>query len=333
MKCVAAIRPADTTAMGALDVVVKPVNAAGAGTTHHPLLAFSVDVEEYYHAETFYRTVPRTQWPELPRRAAPCLERLAGLLERSECRATFFVLGDTLPQLGPLLTEFARRGHELACHGYGHDHLERLTPAMFRTDVRRARDALQQHTGVTPRGYRAPTFSITARTAWALDVLLDEGFSYDASIFPIRHDRYGVPTAPATPFQAIAPSGRELLEFPPLTQAWPAAQHALLRLPLGGGGYLRLLPVGWIMRALRRATRAGEPAVLYVHPWELDPGQPVLPHGRLARWRHRVNLGRTEAKLTRLFAACRFTTCARVLGGLRPETLPRFDLAGTNLRA
>jgi polysaccharide deacetylase family protein (PEP-CTERM system associated) len=294
----------------------RPRNCCATGQA-----CLSIDVEEYFHGEVFARCVTSADWPRLERRAAPRLERLAEMLARSESRATFFVLGWTIPYLAPLLRELLRRGHELACHGDGHAHLARLTPQELREDLRRARERMADALGVAPRGYRAPTFSITRRTAWALDILLEAGFTYDASIFPIHHDRYGVPGAPGEPFWAIAPSGQRLLEFPPLTLncGWG-------RLPLGGGGYLRLLP-GWLVRwGVRRALRRGTPVMLYVHPWELDPQQPRLPIGALAQWRHRVNLQRTEGRLARLLSEVRFDTAGAVLDRLDRTRLPTYAL-------
>ena len=280
---------------------------------------FSIDVEEYYHAEVFHGRLTETQFAALPRRAAPRVQRLAELLERHESRGTFFVLGSETRRLAPLLRELSKRGHEIASHGYAHRHLSRLTPDEFRDDLRRARLEIEDAVGVTPIGYRAPTFSITHRTAWALDVLVAEGFEYDASIFPIRHDRYGVPDAPAEPFRALAPGGAAILEFPPLT-----INGRFLRIPVGGGGYLRLLPVWILDRTLARREHARRPAMLYVHPWELDPDQPRLPLPFLSQWRHRVNLARTEEKLQLLLTRHRFAPARHVLSQIDRATLPTF---------
>ncbi len=288
------------------------------------LNCLSVDVEEYFQCEAFARCVRREDWPRLERRAKPFLERLAGLLERYHSRATFFVLGWTVPYLAPLLRQLAQCGHEIACHGDAHEHLGRLTAQGLREDLRRARMRIEDALGVSPRGYRAPTFSVTRATAWALDVLIEQAFEYDASIFPIRHDRYGVPGAPVEPFWAIAPSGRRILEFPPLT-----VRVGRLRIPVGGGGYLRLLPGAVVRRSVAARQDRGEAAMLYVHPWELDPGQPRLPAPLLTGWRHCVNLRTTEHKVERLLAAFPFDRADAVLARLCAErTLPSFDLRG-----
>lgn len=273
-----------------------------------PLACFSIDVEEYYHAEVFAGRLAPAQRIRLPHRAAASLERLGELLTRHNAHATLFVLADVVDALRPILRQFVARGDEIACHGCDHVRIGRLSPAALREDVGSARDRIQDALGAPVRGYRAPTFSITAQTWWALDVLADEGFDYDASVFPIRHDRYGVPDAPAAPFLAVTPSGRKMLEFPPLT-----AGLGPLRLPVGGGGYLRLLPARWVCAAYAHAAAKRRAAMLYVHPWELDPDQPRLPAGVLATWRHRVGMRRTTEKLGHILKRVRFDTAWSVL--------------------
>jgi polysaccharide deacetylase family protein (PEP-CTERM system associated) len=224
--------------------------------------------------------------------------------------------------MAPLLRYLVSQGHEIACHGDTHDHLSRMTPDTLREDLRRARGRIEDAVGAEPRGYRAPTFSITHTTAWALDVVVEAGFQYDASVFPIHHDRYGVPHAPVLPFWIVAPSGGRLLEFPPLT-----LDCGSVRIPVGGGGYLRLLPGGVLRHCVARRLRRGQPAMIYVHPWELDPGQPRFDVGRAAQWRHRVNLRTTETKLDRLLAKFRFDTAQNVLARITAgQDLPVFKL-------
>lgn len=286
------------------------------------LNALSVDVEEYFHGEVFARCISPDDWPRMERRTAARLERIGELLAANGRRATFFVLGWMVRHIQPILRDLLRAGHEMACHGDGHQHLARLTPQSLREDLRRARGRIEDALGVKPHGYRAPTFSITRRTAWALDVIVAEGFEYDASIFPIRHDRYGVPGAPDGPFWAVAPGGARILEFPPLTWTTP-----LGRVPVGGGGYLRLLPGWFVRRCVAARQQRRKPVMLYVHPWELDPGQPRLPIGRLAQWRHRVNLHRTEQRLARLLADFEWETVGAVLERVtRANTLPEYPV-------
>ena len=287
------------------------------------LNCLSIDVEEYFHCEAFADVIGRSQWGQLERRAAPCIERIRDLLSRHAQKATFFVLGWTVEYLAPLLRELVTDGHEIACHGDAHQHLARLDPAGLREDLKRARGRIEDRVGVCPRGYRAPTFSVTRQTAWALDIIAAAGFEYDTSVFPIRHDRYGVPDAPTSPFWAVAPSGARVLEFPPLT-----LDGGLVRFPMGGGGYLRLLPGAWMRQAVRQRVQRGAPVMLYVHPWELDPDQPTPKVGALARWRHRVNLRTTEEKLDRLLREFEFDTAYNVVRQVaRQRELVEFRLA------
>jgi polysaccharide deacetylase family protein (PEP-CTERM system associated) len=287
--------------VGGAEIAVRP-----AAVTSWNCL--SVDVEEYFHCEVFAGAVRPQHWPQFERRAESRLELIAELLARYRSRATFFVLGWLAPYVQSVLRELAARGHEIACHGYGHQHLARMTPRALAEDLRRAKDVIGDCIGVQPRGYRAPTFSVTARTAWALDVIAAAGFEYDASIFPVRHDRYGVPDAPPGPFRVVGPDGARLLEFPPLT-----VQCGGCRIPLGGGGYMRLWPGCLMRRAVRQSAAQGRPVMLYLHPWELDPEQPELPAGRLSRWRHRVNLHTTAGKLEALLKSFKFDTAGGIL--------------------
>jgi len=271
---------------------------------------FSVDVEEYFQCEAFAGRVTAESWSEHPSRLRVGLDRLLSLLEAHAVRATFFVLGWVAERDPPLIRSLAQAGHEIASHGYGHRHLSRLTPDAFRDDVARSLGILQDCTGRPVLGYRAPTFSIMRSTAWAVDVLIRLGLRYDSSIYPIHHDRYGVPDAPVAPFWLTTRQGR-ILEIPPL-----AATCGRLHIPVGGGGYLRLLPVRLIDAAIARANRAGRPAMIYVHPWELDPEQPRLPCSPLTRARHCVNLRRTASKLDRLFSRHRFGPAVDLAEGL-----------------
>jgi polysaccharide deacetylase family protein (PEP-CTERM system associated) len=292
------------------------------------LFALSIDVEEYFQAEAFAEVLSPQQWPQMARRARPALELIAGLLDRFDRRATFFVLGWTVPYLAPLLKDLARKGHEIACHGYAHQHLARMTAASLQADLTRARKLLEDTVGVSPRGYRAPTFSLTRKTAWAVQVIASAGFEYDSSIFPVWHDRYGVPDAPVQPFWLQA-CGVRLLEFPPLTlRAGP------LRVPVGGGGYLRLLPLSLLRWSLRRRAAQTQPALLYLHPWELDPDQPRIGSGGLASWRHRLNLRSTPAKLASLLQRFPFDTVWNVLQRVRQQNkLEVFTLCDSDGKA
>ncbi|HET6430268.1 MAG TPA: polysaccharide deacetylase family protein, partial [Phycisphaerae bacterium] len=209
----------------------------------------------------------------------------------------------------------ARAGHEIASHGMDHRRIHRLGPAGLRRDLRTSRCVLEDLTGRPVIGYRAPTFSLTHETAWAIDVLVEAGCEYDCSVFPIHHDRYGVPDAPPEPHVAVGPGGGEILEIPPLTMRAMGVNW-----PVGGGGYFRLLPRWVIHAAVRGAHRRGQDAMVYLHPWELDPRQPVLNMPPLARWRHRVNLRGTADKLRELLRRFRFVSVADCLASLKERT-------------
>ena len=263
----------------------------------------SFDVEEYFQVEAARAAgISPGQWDSIEPRLAPAVDRVLSLLAEFGTRATFFVLGWVARNQEAVVRRIAEAGHEVASHGGDHQMLTRQTPEEFRRDLLDARKVLEDLTGAGVVGYRAPTFSITHRTAWALDVLAEANFAYDSSIFPIRHDRYGVPDAPRWPHRAIGPGGGAILEIPPLT-----LRVGGCNLPAAGGGYLRLLPLWVSACALSRAERAGRSGMVYLHPWELDPDQPVLPLGRLRNWRHRVGLAQAEQKLRRLLQRFRFT--------------------------
>ena len=287
----------------------------------------SFDVEEYFHVEAAAEAgLCREQWNSFPKRLAPCLDCILQLLAEHQVSATFFVLGWVARHERILIRQLAEAGHEIASHGMDHSMITRLTPDKFRRDVLDSRRLLEDISGQPVIGYRAPTFSIMHQTAWALDVLAEAGFLYDSSIFPIRHDRYGVPDAPTSAHRAVGPAGGTILEIPPLTMR-------LLRInwPVGGGGYLRLLPVRLIGRALRTAKRRGRPGILYLHPWELDPGQPILPMPPITRWRHRLGLSRTERKLRWLLKRFRFTSVRQCMDTLTITAQQRYIYGGPNL--
>lgn len=271
--------------------------------------ALTFDVEEYFHAEAFSRVLRPEEWPTLESRVTRSTERLLDLLDREQVRATFFVLGWVAERHRALVRSIASLGHEIACHGHGHRMIQYLSRQEFEGDVTRAKDALEDTTGRPVLGYRAPTFSIMRSTLWSLDVLAETGFRYDSSIFPVVHDRYGIPDAPRFPHRLKTPNGGEITEFPPSTITLLGR-----RLPVAGGGYFRLFPYGFTRRAITRLNRGeGQPAMVYLHPWEFDPDQPRLPVGPLSRFRHLVNVGRTEARLTRLLSDFSFAPAADVL--------------------
>jgi len=271
--------------------------------------ALTFDLEEYFHAEAFAGIVGSDEWPRLGSRVTESTLRLLEALERWKVSATFFVLGWLADRHPALVREIHSRGHEIACHSYGHRLIYRMDRAAFQADARRAKRAIEDATGARVRGYRAPTFSVVRDTLWALEVLAEEGFEYDSSIFPIHHDRYGIPDALRFPHRVDLPGGACIVEFP-ITTLRVAGQH----LPFSGGGYFRLAPYGLVRQALRHVNgREGMPAVVYLHPWELDPEQPRLTLRGLSRLRHYVNLSRTARKLERLLADFTFAPAGEVL--------------------
>jgi polysaccharide deacetylase family protein (PEP-CTERM system associated) len=276
-----------------------------------PLLnAFSVDVEEYFQVEAFAGAVSRADWESFEPRVEGNTRRLLELLSRKEVKATFFVLGWVAERFPGLVREIVSQGHELGAHGYDHRPVTALTRDEFRQDIGKSKRILEDLAGTEVIGYRAPTYSVVKKTLWALDILLEEGFHYDSSIFPIVHDRYGIPSATRFPGVVSQNGSGSLLEFPISTVRILGGN-----LPFVGGGYLRQYPMRFILWGMRRVnTIERQPVILYVHPWELDPDQPHLSVGALSRLRHYRNLEQTEQRLELLMGRFRFTTVREVLG-------------------
>lgn len=270
--------------------------------------AFSVDVEDYFQVSAFDGHIPRHQWDSYTCRVVENTRRILRLLARHEIRATFFVLGWVAHKFPQLVKEIHQDGHEIGSHSYWHRLVYRMTPDEFREDLRLSCDVVSQVTGSAVTLYRAPSFSITSRSLWALEILAEEKFELDSSIFPVYHDRYGIPNARPDIHRIRLRTG-ELVEFPPAV-----VRIGPLRLPVGGGGYFRLYPMALSLRALRRINmREGRPFVFYIHPWEIDPDQPRLRAGSLvARMRHYANLNATEQKLRRLFGEFLFAPVGEV---------------------
>ena len=262
--------------------------------------ALTVDVEDYFQVSAFESHVPRGQWDRFESRVCRNTERLLDVFDEFGVNGTFFVLGWVAERHPALVRQIAARGHEIASHGYWHRLVYRTTPREFREDVRRAKAAIESACGMPVLGYRAPSFSITDRSIWALDILASEGFIYDASIYPIRHDRYGIPKAPRHAYRVSGPLG--IWELPGST-----VRLGGQNLPIGGGGYFRLLPYGWTRRGIEHVNvREQKPVVFYLHPWEVDPEQPRLPATLLSRFRHYRNLKETEPRLRRLLSEFEF---------------------------
>jgi polysaccharide deacetylase family protein (PEP-CTERM system associated) len=266
---------------------------------------FTVDLEEYFQVSLFERITPRADWDSLPSRVERNVERLLALLDRHDTFATFFVLGWIADRHPDVVRAIASAGHEIASHGWWHRRVRELGREEFRVEIRDSKAILEDLAGRRVIGFRAPSFSIVRGTEWAFDVLLEEGYRYDSSLFPIRRRGYGYPGTTPTTHVIERPAGR-LLELPLAT-----TRLLRFRAPAAGGAYLRLLPFSLIRRALREHELAGESAVIYVHPWEVDPDQPRMPVSGLARVRHYHGLENTLGLLERLLEEFRFTSVAR----------------------
>jgi polysaccharide deacetylase family protein (PEP-CTERM system associated) len=283
----------------------------------------SVDVEDYFQVSAFDRVVPRSSWNDMESRVCRNTERLLDIFDEHRVRATFFILGWVADRHPQLVRAVAIRGHEIASHGYGHRLIYEQTHEAFRQDVRRAKALLEDLSGSAVAGYRAPSYSITKRSLWALDILMEEGYQYDASIFPIRHDRYGIPDSPRHMYPVERQHG-VLTEVPAST-----VRLGFVNLPIAGGGYFRILPYAWTRWGISRLNRLErQPAVFYLHPWEIDPDQPRMPAGMLGRFRHYRNLHKTERRLRMLLREFRFAPVQRVID---QRTHLRLD-AWTNVR-
>jgi len=278
--------------------------------------ALTVDVEDYFQVSAFEHRIRRSDWDTMPCRVEASTDRLLALFDSVDVRATFFILGWVAQRYPGLVRRIAEAGHELASHGYWHRLVYEITPDEFRDDVARSRDVIEQASGTRVTAYRAPSFSINGRSLWALDVLAELGFTVDSSIFPIRHDRYGMPDARPEPHEIETPSG-VITEFPP--SVW---NFGRFNLPIAGGGYFRLYPLGVTLRGITSVVAAGRPFMFYLHPWEIDPDQPRVTNvGWKSRFRHYVGLRGTEAKLRRLVRTVRFDTMTATLDAHRGQSV------------
>lgn len=257
--------------------------------------ALTIDVEDYFQVSAFAPHIARTEWDQRECRVERNMDRILGLLARHQTQATFFTLGWIAERYPQLVRRIVEEGHELASHGYGHQRASDLSRDEFRDDVTRAKALLEDIGGQAVWGYRAPSFSIGDANLWALDVLQEAGYRYSSSIYPVRHDHYGSPDAPRFAHQ-VRPG---LMEVPPTT-----LRLFSRNLPSSGGGYFRLFPYAlsrWMLRQVNQ--RDGESAIFYMHPWEIDPQQPrILGVSLKTRFRHYVNIDRTEQRLDRLLS-------------------------------
>jgi polysaccharide deacetylase family protein (PEP-CTERM system associated) len=258
--------------------------------------ALTVDVEDYFHVHAFSGVIDPKDWDCYPSRVEGNTYRLLDLFAQRGAKATFFVLGWVAKKFPGLVCQISKEGHQVGCHGYAHQVIYSAGPDHFRTDLRLAKQFVEDALGAQVKSYRAPSYSITSNTLWALDILAEEGFDYDSSIFPVIHDHYGISNAPRFPYLRFVNGGQFIKEFPPST-----IRFLGVNCPVAGGAYFRLFPYGmtaWALRQINQIER--QPAMAYLHPWEIDPDQPRIPAPWKSRFRHYQNLESTEAKCRRL---------------------------------
>ena len=256
----------------------------------------SFDIEEHFQVAAFDCVARRRHWDTQDSRVEKNTQLILDLLDERGIKATMFVLGWVAERQRSLVRRIVDSGHELASHGYAHELITVQSPQVFREDIRRAKHVLEDIGGQLVQGYRAPTFSITQETEWALPILVEEGYRYDSSIVPIVHDYYGIPGANPS-IHSIKTAAGSIWEVPPSTCEW-----AGFKIPVAGGGYFRLFPYGLLKQLLRRIEAKGQPLVMYLHPWELDPDQPRMRGSFLAQFRHYLNLDKVHSRLTQLLS-------------------------------
>ncbi len=274
--------------------------------------AITIDVEDYFQVTAFERNIKPAEWDTFPLRVEGNTMRILDMLDEFALRGTFFVLGWIAERIPSLVTAIHQRGHEIACHGYGHQLIYRLSPQEFREDISKAKKIIEDICGERVCGYRAPSYSITKKSLWALDILVEEGFTYDSSIFPITHDIYGIPGGKRFPHVISTHSGT-IQEFPISTLCLKmGGWHT--QLPIAGGGYLRLIPSELVWRAIKSInTREKQPVIVYFHPWEIDPDQPRIRASLKSRFRHYLNIERMELKIRHLLENLHFSTVRECL--------------------
>lgn len=269
--------------------------------------AFTVDVEDYFHVSAFASRIRPEDWDHYECRVEQNTHRVLEIASRTGTTGTFFVLGWVAERYPQLVREIQAAGHEIGCHSMWHQLVYDLGPDKFRCDLIDSRNVLEDITGTPVVLYRSPSFSVTQRSQWALPILREEGFHTDSSIYPVRHDRYGIPHAPLEPYLIDTSAGR-IREFPGMV-----CEVAGMRVPVGGGGYLRLLPWMVTRNLLHRIRRAGRPLNVYIHPWEFDPQQPRVAASLRSRFRHYQNLSTTAVKIERLLSEFNMDTVSSVL--------------------
>ncbi len=273
--------------------------------------AMTIDVEDYFQVSAFAANIDYGDWDSYKSRVEKNTHTILKVMSETQRQGTFFVLGWVAERHPQLVKDILSEGHEVACHGYSHQLIYNQTPEVFYQETRKAKEILEDIIQRPVEGYRAASYSITKKSMWAMDILGELGFTYDSSIFPVYHDRYGVPDAPKYPYQHQLRNGSSIVEFPISTKKLPGYQ-----LPVAGGGYFRIYPYQFSKLMLGSINkRENQPFVFYLHPWEVDPDQPRIDAGVLSRMRHYINLSRCEARFRSLLKDFEFTTMANVLAG------------------
>ena len=268
----------------------------------------TVDVEDYYHVSAFSDVISTKDWNKYESRVENNTNKILDLFSRYRIKATFFVLGCVAEKYPNLINKISKEDHEIASHGYSHQLVYNQSVELFREETVRSKIILENIIQKPIKGYRAASYSITSKSEWALDILAEEGFEYDSSIFPVKHDRYGMPNAPKLPYKLTTIEGNSIIEFPLST-----LNIFGFALPVAGGGYFRLYPYAFTRFALNKINKGNNPFVFYLHPWEVDPDQPKIKAGKLSRFRHYNNLRKCESRLHELLKDFEFDTMANVL--------------------
>lgn len=293
-------------------------NTTGSAVAH----AMTIDVEDYYHVAAFGNVIDPADWPQWPSRVEHNTQRLLALFDDADIKATFFVLGWVAERYPDLIKAIAAQGHEVASHGYSHQLIYGQTQDTFRDETAKSKQILEDLVGTPVTGYRAASYSITQRSLWALDILGELGFTWDSSIFPVHHDRYGIAGSPRQPYIINTHGGQQITEFP-LTTASLLGQS----IPAAGGGYFRQYPYAlsrWLFN--RASANSTVPQIFYLHPWEIDPEQPRIPGASaFSRFRHYTNLHRCEARLKQLLADFNFTTVSNSLANTAPAATLKIE--------
>lgn len=270
--------------------------------------ALTIDVEDYYHVSAFEPYIRMEEWQYLPSRVEGNVARTLDILDEYRTKATFFVLGWVAEKRPSLVRDIHARGHEIACHGYQHRLVYKMSQEEFRRDIRRAKAVIEDSVGTDIKGFRATSYSFVSDSLWGLDILIEEGFSYDSSIFPVHHTSYGIPKWDRFPHIIKRDSG-SIYELPPST-----VRIFNTNMPIAGGAYLRFLPLSLITFGIRRINSVeSKPAVIYMHPWEIDSGQPCIEVNRLTKLRHYTGIDRLENKLRRILSEFSFSTVKAVI--------------------